>query len=201
MASRQLFDAVPFYDGLTLDAIGGRGVRWPETASVRGLRVGAGEARRAGGARRRRDGALRLGTWRSLWSSKEVEVSPVLHFMRPRQVVELSPADARALGINEGDRVEVGVQRDAACSGAVRLRASVPGGSVFLVEGTSEDPANALTEPFVEVRRVAGPEAPEPSAVGVLSTPAGEGARRDAAVGAAGHPAGAAAVAERGGAP
>jgi hypothetical protein len=46
---------------------------------------------------------------------------------------------------------------------------------VFLVEGTPEDPANALTEPFVEVRRVAGPEAPEPSAVGVLSTPAGEG--------------------------
>ena len=57
----------------------------------------------------------------------------------------------------------------------MRLRASVPGGSVFLVEGTPEDPANALTEPFVEVRRVAGPEAPEPSAVGVLSTPAGEG--------------------------
>jgi NADH-quinone oxidoreductase subunit G len=28
MASQQLFDAVPFYAGLTLDEIGGRGVRW-----------------------------------------------------------------------------------------------------------------------------------------------------------------------------
>jgi NADH-quinone oxidoreductase subunit G len=30
MASRQLFDAVPFYAGLTLDEIGGKGVRWQE---------------------------------------------------------------------------------------------------------------------------------------------------------------------------
>jgi NADH-quinone oxidoreductase subunit G len=30
MASQQLFDAVPFYEGLTLDEIGGKGVRWQE---------------------------------------------------------------------------------------------------------------------------------------------------------------------------
>ena len=30
MASRQLFEAVPFYAGLTLEEIGGRGVRWQE---------------------------------------------------------------------------------------------------------------------------------------------------------------------------
>jgi NADH-quinone oxidoreductase subunit G len=30
MASQQLFDAVPFYAGLTLDEIGGKGVRWQE---------------------------------------------------------------------------------------------------------------------------------------------------------------------------
>src|SRR4029077_2776976 len=30
MASAQLFAAVPFYDGLTLDEIGGKGVRWQE---------------------------------------------------------------------------------------------------------------------------------------------------------------------------
>jgi NADH-quinone oxidoreductase subunit G len=29
-ASQQLFDAVPFYNGVTLEEIGGRGVRWPE---------------------------------------------------------------------------------------------------------------------------------------------------------------------------
>ncbi len=30
MASQQLFDAVGFYEGLTLERIGGRGVRWPQ---------------------------------------------------------------------------------------------------------------------------------------------------------------------------
>ena len=30
MASQQLFEAVPFYDGLSLEEIGGRGVRWQE---------------------------------------------------------------------------------------------------------------------------------------------------------------------------
>ena len=35
----------------------------------------------------------------------------------------------------------------------VKLRAAVPPGSVFLVEGAHDQPANALTEPLVEVRR------------------------------------------------
>jgi NADH-quinone oxidoreductase subunit G len=34
MASQQLFDAVPFYAGLTLDEIGGKGVRWQERGSA-----------------------------------------------------------------------------------------------------------------------------------------------------------------------
>jgi hypothetical protein len=46
---------------------------------------------------------------------------------------------------------------------------------VFLVEGTEEDPANLLSDPVVEVHRVGGPAAGEPSAAGVVSTPAGEG--------------------------
>ena len=42
--SRQLFDAVPFYAGLTLEEIGGRGVRWQERpqASAYGAALGAG---------------------------------------------------------------------------------------------------------------------------------------------------------------
>ncbi|HTZ62808.1 MAG TPA: NADH-quinone oxidoreductase subunit NuoG [Solirubrobacteraceae bacterium] len=35
MASQQLFDAVPFYAGLTLEEIGGKGVRWQERAAAR----------------------------------------------------------------------------------------------------------------------------------------------------------------------
>ena len=34
MASQQLFDAVPFYAGLTLDEIGGKGVRWQERSAA-----------------------------------------------------------------------------------------------------------------------------------------------------------------------
>jgi NADH-quinone oxidoreductase subunit G len=30
MASAQLFESVPFYAGLTLEEIGGKGVRWQE---------------------------------------------------------------------------------------------------------------------------------------------------------------------------
>ena len=85
------------------------------------------------------DGALRLGTFRSLWSSKEVDVSPSLRFLRPRQVVELSPVDAERLGIREGDQVEVG-SNGTRVKGAVKLRAAVPGGSVFIAAGTHDQP-------------------------------------------------------------
>jgi hypothetical protein len=50
----------------------------------------------------------------------------------------------------------------------------VPSGSVFLVEGTHEQPANVLTEPLVEVRRV-GRDAEQPAAAPAVVTPAGEG--------------------------
>jgi NADH-quinone oxidoreductase subunit G len=156
MASQQLFDAVPFYAGLTLDAIGGRGVRWPASEAAAALDAGTWKpvslevpsAVPSAG-----EGALRLGTFRSLWSSKEVDVSPSLRFLRPRQVVELSPTDAERLGIIEGDQVEVG-SNGTRVTGAVKLRAAVPGGSVFIAEGTHEQPANSLTDAMVEVRKV-----------------------------------------------
>jgi anaerobic selenocysteine-containing dehydrogenase len=87
--------------------------------------------------------------------------------------VELAPADADRLGVRDGDEVEVG-SNGTRVRGAARLRASVPGGSVFLVEGTHEQPANALTDPLVAVRRVGGAAA-EPAATSALVTPAGEG--------------------------
>jgi hypothetical protein len=46
---------------------------------------------------------------------------------------------------------------------------------VFLASGTHEQPANVLTDPMVEVRRVGGPSAPEPSAAAAISTPSAEG--------------------------
>jgi NADH-quinone oxidoreductase subunit G len=177
--SKRLFEAVPFFAGLTLDEIGGRGVRWPETEagqawspaspapaplSVPGAGVGPSGI----------DGRLRLGTFRTLWASKEVDASPALRFLRAQQVVELSPVDAESLGIAEGDRVEVGTN-GTRVQGPVKLRASVPGGSVFLSEGTHEQPSNLLTEPLVEVRRIAGAALMEPSALAVQVQPAAEG--------------------------
>ena len=44
------------------------------------------------------NGSLRLGTYRSIWTSPEVEVAPALKFLAARQIVELNPADAAAPG-------------------------------------------------------------------------------------------------------
>jgi len=150
-ASKQLFDAVPFYAGLTLDEIGGRGIRWPErTTDWQGWEGAALDVPPAAPAAT--DGSLRLGTFRSLWAAKEVDASPILHFLVPTQVVELSPADAEALGVHEGERVEVGTN-GTRIAGTVKLRAAVPAGSVFVAEGVHDAPANLLDEPLVEVRR------------------------------------------------
>jgi NADH-quinone oxidoreductase subunit G len=176
MASAQLFDAVPFYAGLTLDAIGGRGVRWPATGVASALGATPWEPvtltvpSLTGAAE---DDTLRLGTWRSLWAAPEVDLSPVLRFMQPHQVVELSPLDADRLGVRDGDQVEVGAN-GTRVRGPARLRAAVPGGSVFLMEGTHDQPANLLTEPLVAVRRVGGAAERAP-AEPVIVTPAGEG--------------------------
>jgi hypothetical protein len=85
--------------------------------------------------------------------------------------------------VRDGDQVEVGALFPAGQAGssdgtrvrgAARLRASVPGGSVFLVEGTHEQPANMLTKPLVAVRRVGG-ASERSEAEPVIVTPAGEG--------------------------
>jgi NADH-quinone oxidoreductase subunit G len=177
MASQQLFAGVPLYAGLTLDEIGGQGVRWWEreaTASAWPQLVEAPKAPTVPNAGPEANGRLRIGTYRSVWAGPEVAASPALHFLRARQVVELSPADAQALGIRDGDRAEVG-SNGHRVQGPVRLRASVPVGSVFVAAGTHEQAANLLTEPLVEVRRVAGGDGAVPTAIAAQVQPAVEG--------------------------
>jgi NADH-quinone oxidoreductase subunit G len=171
-ASQQLFGAVGFYRGLTLETLGGRGIRWPE-AHPDALGGGAWEPAAltvptAKGAGR---GQLRVGTHPSLWASPEVEASPSLDFINARQVVELSDTDASQLGIFDGDRVEVG----GVVEGVARVRAAVPPGTIFLLEGTLDSPANLLAEPAVEVRRLSTNGHADGSAVPVLTAPAAEG--------------------------
>ena len=161
MAFAQLVQAVPFYRGITLEAIAGRGVRWPEldVASelpapasdvVRPATAGTDAGIRDGAASS--NGALRLGRYRSIWASPEVEISPALLFTVARQQVELSPDDARRLGIGDGDSIDVS-QNGTRLRGTAHVRSGVPAGTAFLADGIAEDSANALTESVVEVQK------------------------------------------------
>ena len=115
MASARLFEAVPFYAGLTLDELGGRGVRWPaRPAAAAWPAADTGPfGLEAPPHAPTPNGALRLGTFRSIWAAPEVELSPALKFLRQHQRAELSPADAERLGIAHGDRVDRRLQRHA----------------------------------------------------------------------------------------
>jgi NADH-quinone oxidoreductase subunit G len=158
---------VPFYDGLTLEEIGGRGVRWPERESAStldlGENFGIGEdisqtsgAPKSGSSRRgrgkRRNGPLRLGTYRPIWASPEVEISPSLQYTVAHQQAELSPEDAARLGIVTGETIEV-AQNGTSLKARAAVRSGVPAGTVFLATGVAADSANALTEPEVEVHK------------------------------------------------
>ncbi len=86
MASRQLFAAVPFYAGLTLEEIGGRGVRWQERDAAAAFPAPARElpARNEPSAAAGSQDAVALAGYRSVWDAPEVEFSPALEFLYPR---------------------------------------------------------------------------------------------------------------------
>jgi NADH-quinone oxidoreductase subunit G len=149
MATTQLFEAVPFYAGLTLEEIGGKGLRWParEAAGAfpaAGLEAPAEDAQEPPAAPVP-NGRLRLGTFRSIWNATEVRVSPALAFLHPTLRVEMAPADAQRLELFQGDHVVVGSDGHTV-DATVAVRAATPEGSVFLE-------TNALDGPLVEVRR------------------------------------------------
>jgi NADH-quinone oxidoreductase subunit G len=181
-AFHQLAGSVPVYEGLSLEEIGGRGLRWQERPQARLMALStnppadeppepaATPAPSAHGERPSSLGALALGTYRPLWASPEVEVSPALKFLVPDQAVELSPEDSERLGIADGEQVLV-AQVDgspAAHSGEAGrraggngegtrlharavIRSAVPAGRAFLAEGLPVESANVLTEPLIEV--------------------------------------------------
>ncbi|HEX4107418.1 MAG TPA: molybdopterin-dependent oxidoreductase, partial [Solirubrobacteraceae bacterium] len=172
-ATAQLIDAVPFYHGLSLEEIGGRGVRWPERDSAARLPAatptpGGGGA---GAERPAPEGALRLGTYRPVWASAAVQASPALAFLHPLARVELSPADAAERGLEHGQQVQVRDLADEtrALLAIVELRHAVPAGSAFLPEGIPGAPATRFTGAdgavFVQVEI---PPEPEPELEGEL---------------------------------
>ncbi len=144
---------VPFYAGVTLDEIGGRGVRWQD----RDAASAAPEVELPSGPLESPPdlpAGLHLGAAPALFASPAVEHSPSLRFLAPRQRAELSPADAERLGIAPGEDVEVS-SGDRVVRATAAIRNAIRPGSVFLTQGLGADGAEALTNGVprpVEVR-------------------------------------------------
>ncbi len=87
MASERLFEAVPFYAGLSLEEIGGRGVRWQQRAAAAAFPAPGGmpEAGAAPAPPATAEEAAELAGYRSVWDAPEVEFSPSLEFLYPRR--------------------------------------------------------------------------------------------------------------------
>jgi NADH-quinone oxidoreductase subunit G len=82
MASTRLFETVPFYAGLTLEEIAGRGVRWQERDAASAF-PSASPDLTVGAVARPGEDAEDLAGHRSIWDAVEVEHSPALEFLSP----------------------------------------------------------------------------------------------------------------------
>jgi NADH-quinone oxidoreductase subunit G len=125
--------AVPFYGGLTLDEIGGRGVRWQERGAASSLPVAAMSEEPLEDPAPPGEG-LQLGVRPSLWTGPETEHSPSLRFLAGPARFELSPHDAERLGVAAGDELALLVNGDSVRA-AASVRSAVTPGAVFLVGG------------------------------------------------------------------
>jgi NADH-quinone oxidoreductase subunit G len=157
----QLAEEVPMYAGVTLDEIGGRGVRWQErphganAARVAFGELGFGPASDPPAPLVAGNGALRLATRPGLWASWVTEQSPSLRFLAADQLVELSPLDAERLAVESGDEVQVR-SNGHAVTAVVQIREGAKRGTATLTEGTKEGNANVLVDGapvLVEVER------------------------------------------------
>jgi NADH-quinone oxidoreductase subunit G len=149
MVSAEVAAAVPFYDGVTLEEIGGRGVRWQDreaASKLAGAELPSAPLAAPPELAPPADGRLRLGAVPTLWSGHATEHAPALRFLAPGQRAELSPADAERLGIASGDTVRVSAQGADAAAVAARaeVHSGVPEGSVFLLIGAPADNVTAL---------------------------------------------------------
>ncbi|HEX4760062.1 MAG TPA: molybdopterin-dependent oxidoreductase, partial [Thermoleophilaceae bacterium] len=139
----ELAQVVPFYGGLTLEEIGGRGVRWQEREQASALEAAPLPDTQLDTPPELPSEGLRLGTVPTLWSGRETRYATVLRFLAPEQTLEISIQDAERLGVRSGDEVSVSVDGRSVRARA-RVHDPVPPGSVFLVEGTETDNATAL---------------------------------------------------------
>jgi anaerobic selenocysteine-containing dehydrogenase len=161
MVFREITERVPLYRGLTLDEIGGDGVRWQDRdESLAAARETLGELHFSSPSPlpepvEPADGSLALATVPDLWASWEAERAPALDFLAGEQELQLHPTDGEGLGVQPGEVVEV-ASNGHAVHATVRLRDSARPGSALLTWGTRTENANQLangTPVFVEIRK------------------------------------------------
>jgi NADH-quinone oxidoreductase subunit G len=133
-AAAAVADAVPFYADLTLDEIGGKGVRWQERGAASSLPVEQPSEDRIEAPPKPAGDGMLLGPAPTLWGGPETRYAPSLRFLAPEPHAELSPDDARRLEVRSGDELVVSVNGDSVRASAV-VRSGVRPGSVFLAPG------------------------------------------------------------------
>jgi NADH-quinone oxidoreductase subunit G len=146
MVTARLAEAVPLYAGITLEEIGGLGVRWQDREAVSALpREELPSAPLAEPPPA--PGGLRLSTVPTLWTGPEIEHSPSLRFLATGPRAEISVEDAREAGIENGDEITLRTSAAASAAGngsgaagaedgeataVAAVRSAVPRGSVFV---------------------------------------------------------------------
>ena len=123
--------AVPFYAGITLEEIGGQGVRWQDRDAASAAPDADVPSADALETPPELPEGLRLGSAPSLWEGPVTRHAPALRFLEPHPRVELSPADAERLGIASGDEVVVSSNGHRVRAPAA-LRSGIQPGSVFM---------------------------------------------------------------------
>jgi NADH-quinone oxidoreductase subunit G len=123
-------EAVPFYAGLTLDEIGGDGVRWQDREAASAAPDEPLPSDPLPQPAAAPDGLVLAGA-PTLWRGPAVEHSPSLRFLDTGPLALLSVEDARRLGVANDDEIELSSNGDSVAAKAI-VRTAVPGGSVFL---------------------------------------------------------------------
>jgi NADH-quinone oxidoreductase subunit G len=130
MVTARVAEAAPIYAGITLEEIGGLGVRWQEreAASTLPLEEPSSEQLAVPPAA---DRGLRVAAVPTLWTGPEVEHSPSLRFLATGPRAEISVEDAREAGIENGEEVTLSTT-GSDVEAVAAVRSAVPRGSVFV---------------------------------------------------------------------
>jgi NADH-quinone oxidoreductase subunit G len=131
MVTARLAEAVPFYAGLTLEEIGGLGVRWPEREAASALDGGELSSEPLAEPPAAPEG-LRCASAVMFWTGPETDRSPSLRFLSTPARAEISVEDARRARLSTGNDVRISAGGNSV-EAMVVVRTGVPTGSVFLI--------------------------------------------------------------------